>query len=273
VGQETGNPDSISLQPSQAVSRLLQDGASRAAAGDYADAARSYAEAAAMASEGEDPAGFGRAMAQMAALEESCGEIEEAFAHNRQASGTFLAIGDGAGLVQTYRVDGFLHLRAGDPAAAANAFAKATALALQLDSRLALTTLNQVVPVARHLIESDQLPALLPLGVALTEAVESAAGARQAGMAVSASEDPPDWAWQQEMADIAELVATVGGVLAPLGVMAEEEALTKAQRRVLAARSTHQAWLVDALTRRRWALAVLVRETLQNKLDFHEELD
>ena len=76
-----------------------------------------------------------------------------------------------------------------------------------------------------------------------------------------------------DMSDFSELVATVGGVFAPLGVMAEEPALTAAQRRNLAARATHQAWLVDALTKRRWALAALVKETLQTKLDFQEELD
>lgn len=90
------------------------------------------------------------------------------------------------------------------------------------------------------------MAALLPLGVALTQAVESVAAERGA--------------WPQEMADFSELAATSGGVL---GVMATEPE---------AARSTHQAWPVEALTRQRWALAILVKETL-TKLDFHEELD
>lgn len=71
------------------------------------------------------------------------------------------------------------------------------------------------------------------------------------------------------MADFSELAATISGVL---GVMATEPDRTAEQRRTLAARSTHQAWAMDALTRQRWALAILLKETL-TKLDFHEELD
>ena len=195
-------------------------------------------------------------MAQLAALEESCGDVDGAFAHNRLAQDTFLAIGDGAGLVQAFRVDAFLHLRTGSHTAAASSFARALGLALQLDSRMVLATLSQVIPAARHLVETDQISALLPLGAALRQAVESA---------------EPDQL--PDMSDFSELAATVGGVLAPLGVMAEEPTLTAAQRRKLAARATHQAWLVDALTQRRWALAAFVKETLQTKLDFQEELD
>lgn len=246
------------LQPSQAVSVGLQAGVACAATGDYIAAASRYADAAMLAAETGDRAGYGRALAQLAALEESCGEIEEAFSHNRLANETFLAIGDGAGLLQTFRLAGFLHLRTGEHLLAANAFAKALGLALQLDTRLVMTTLNQVIPAARYLVDAEQLAALLPLGVALTQAVESVAAERGA--------------WPQEMADFSELAATIGGVLAPLGVMATEPDLTAEQRRNLAARSTHQAWAVDALTRQRWALAILVKETL-TKLDFHEELD
>ena len=244
------------MQPSETVSQMLHEGVALAAANDLASASKRYEQAAGAACQMDDRPGYGRAMAQLAALEESCGDIESAFAHNRAAQETFLAIGDGAGLVQTLRVDGFLHLRAGAHTPAASSFAKALALALQLDARMALATLDQVIPAARHLVESDRIPALLPLGVALTQAAESAE-----------REQPP------ELRDFTELAATVGGVLAPLGVLAEEPALTWAKRRDLAARATHQAWLVDALTKRRWALAVLVKETLQTKLDFHEELD
>ena len=244
------------LQPSEVVSHMLHEGAALFAIGDALGAARRYTEATDAALDRGDRAGYGRGMAQLAALEESCGDVDRAFAHNRVAQETFLAIGDGAGLVQAFRVDAFLHLRADGHTSAASSFAKAFGLALQLDARMVLATLSQVIPAARHLIESDQVPALLPLGAAMQQAVES-----------SEPDQLPD------MSDFSELVATVGGVFAPLGVMAEEPALTAAQRRNLAARATHQAWLVDALTKRRWALAVLVQETLQTKLDFQEELD
>ena len=244
------------LQPSAAVSQLLLEGFELAAANDTAGAARRYTDAADAACEKDDRAGYARAMAQLAALQESCGDIDGAFAHNRTAQETFLAIGDGAGLVQSFRVDGFLHLRTDSHTQAASAFAKALGLALQLDARMVLATLNQIIPAARHLIESDQAAALLPLGVAMEKAAQSVA-----------PEQPPD------LQDFSELAATVGGALSPLGVMAEESTLNAAQKRKLAARATHQAWLVDALTERRWALAALVKETLQTKLDFHEELD
>lgn len=235
---------------------MLDEGAAFLKKGEFASAARQFAVAANEATACDDSAGYGRSMAQLAALEESRGQVEEAFVHNRLAQETFLAIGDGAGLVQTFRVDGFLHLRGSEHTAAAHCFAKALSLALQLDGKLVLTTLNQVVPVARYLVESDQVSALLPLGVALTQAVESAE-----------SEQMP------ELNDFAELTTTVAGVLAPLGVMADEPDLSAAKRRRLAARSTHQAWLVDALTKRRWDLATLVKETLQEKLSFQEKLD
>lgn len=247
------------LAPSPPVQERLEAGAATASAGDTAAAASIYAGAVSLATERGDRAGHARALAQLAALEESCGEIEPAQAHNRQAQEIFLAIGDGAGLVQSYRLDGFLHLRAGESSAAAGAFAKALALALQLDTRLVLTTLNQVIPAAKYLIERGELTALLALGAGLAQAEESVRAERGD--------------WPQEMADFAELTRTVAGVLMPLGVMAEEPGLAPEQRRKLAARSTHQAWLVDALTRRRWGLAQLVKETLQTQLDFHEELD
>lgn len=236
--------------------RLLEGGAACLKRGELDRAARSFACAAEYAAAEEDPAGYGRSLAQLAALEESRGEMEKAFDHNRSAQETFLSIGDGAGLVQSYRVDAFLHIRQGNYAAAAYSFARALSLSTQLDGRLVLSTLDQVVPVARHLVESGHLVALLPLGAALAKAVTS-----------SGSEQLP------ETREFAELAATVAGVLAPLGVMADESNLSEPQRRQLAARSTHQAWAVDALTKQRWGLAALVRETLQTKLNFHEELD
>lgn len=243
-----------SLQPTAVVTRKLHEGAALASQGDLSGAARCYREAAEVAD--GDRAGFGRANAQLAALEESCGQIEDAFMHNRLAQQAFLDIGDGPGLVQVFRVEAFLHLRAGEQTAAASSFARALCLALQLDSRLVLTTLDQVVPAARHLIGLPQVDGLLQLGAALTEAVESAKSGQLA-----------------DMGSFSELAATIAGVLAPLGVMASEPQLPAGKRRTLAARATHQAWLVDALTRRRWSLASMVKETLQNQLDFHEELD
>ncbi len=244
------------LQPELAVLQMLREGAALSSDGDLAAAAQRYAEAADAASEMQDPAGYGRAMAQLAALEESRDSIERAFNCNRRAQEVFLEIGDGAGLVQTFRVDGFLHLRTGDFTAAATSFGKAVALALQHDGGMALATLDQMVPVARHLVESDELPALLPLGASLKAAVESAESVQS-----------------PELRGFSELAATVGGTLAPLAVLAEEPELAAEQRRKLAARATHQAWMIDALTRKRWALAELVKETLQTKLNFHEDLD
>ena len=244
------------MQPSDAVSRMLDEGAAFLAKGESGSAARRLGEAASSAAAGDDYAGYGRAMAQLAALEESSGDVGNALVHNQLAQETFLAIGDGAGLVQTFRVDAFLHLRGSEYTTAAHSFAKALGLALQLDGRLVLTTLNQVVPAAKYLIESDKIWALLPLGVALAQAVESAE-----------AEQMP------ELRDFAELAETVAGVLTPLGIMADEPRLTATKRRQLAARSTHQAWLVDALTQRRWGLAALVKETLQTRMHFHEELD
>ena len=257
-GEEPGaaEPVSSELQPDAAVLALLREGAALAPAQDLPAAAQRFAGAADAAVEVDDRAGFARAMAQLAVLEESRGSIDRAFACNQKAQETFIAIGDAAGLVQAFRVDGFLHVRSGNITAAATSFAKAVSLALQRDAGMVLSTLDQVVPVARHLIDSDQLPALLPLGVALQKAVDSAGPGQL-----------PD------MDDFSEMAKTVGDLLAPLGVIAEEPSLTAAQRRKLAARATHQAWLIDALTRKRWALAELVRETLQTKLNFHEDLD
>ncbi len=235
---------------------MLEDGAVYLKRGDLDRAARELATAARRAAKSEDQAGYGRALAQLAALEESRGEVEAAFDHNRLAQDSLLSIGDGAGLVQSFRVDGFLHVRQREYTAAAHSFGKALSLAIQLDGRLVLTTLDQVMPAAKHLVEADQVAALLPLGAALAQAVESS-GPRQL----------------PESREFAELAETVAGILAPLGVMAEEQNLTDSKRRHLAARSTHQAWVVDALTKKRWGLAALVKDTLQTKLNFHEELD
>jgi len=245
-----------SLLPSDAVLRTLEDGAAFVERGEFDCAARLFARAAESAADGDDRAGYGRAQAQLAALEESRGEVDKAFGHNRLAQEAFLAIGDGEALVQSFRVDGFLHVRRNEHTAAAHSFAKALSLAIQLDGRLVLTTLDQVIPVAKYLVEADQSSALLPLGAALAQAVESL-GPEQ----------------NQEVREFAELAATVAGALAPLGVLASEPQLTDAKRRRLAASSTHQAWHVDALTKRRWQVAALVKETLQAKLSFHEELD
>ncbi len=244
------------LLPSDAVQRMLEDGAAFLKEGELDSAASRFARAAECAADAGDPAGYGRAQAQLAALEESRGQLDRAFGHNRLAQETFLAIGDGEALVQSFRVDGFLHIRRKEHTAAALGFAKALSLAIQLDGRLVLTTLDQVLPVAKYLVESDQLSALLPLGAALAQAVES-----------------PGPEPKREVREFAELAATVAGVLSPLGVLASEPHLSDPQRRRLAASSTHQAWHVDALTKRRWGLAALVKETLQAKLSFHEELD
>lgn len=235
---------------------MLDEGATLLAQGEESRAARTFAAAAREAANANDRAGYGRALAQLASLEESRGEVEAASDHNREAQEAFLEIGDGAGLVQTFRVDGFLNIRRGEHTAAAHCFAKALSLSLQLDERLVLSTLDQVVPAAKYLVESDQVGGLLPLGAALAQGVESAESGRL-----------------PELGDFAELAATVAGVFTPLGVMAEEPDLEPPGRRSLAARATHQAWLVDAMTKRRWGLAALVRETLHTKLSFHEELD
>ena len=235
---------------------MLEDGAGYLKRGDLDRAASELASAASCAAKDGDQAGFGRALAQLAALEESRGELEAAFGHNQSAQEIFLSIGDGVGLVQSFRVDGFLHVRQREYTAAAYSFGKALSLSAQLDGRLVLTTLDQVMPVVKHLVDADQVEALLPLGAALSQAVES-----------SGTEQLP------ETREFAELADTVAGVLAPLGVMAEEPNLSDLKRRRLAARSTHQAWVVDALTKQRWGLAALVKDTLQTKLNFHEELD
>lgn len=235
---------------------MLKDGSACQKRGELDLAARRYACAAKRAAERDDPAGHGRALAQLAALEESRGEVEEACGHNRLAQELFLSIGDGAGLVQSFRVDAFLHLRRREHTAAAHSFARALSLSMQLDDGLVLATLDQVVPAVRHLIDADELSALLPLGAALGAAAENPKPEQMPGLE-----------------EFVELAKTLAGVLAPLGVMAAEPGLSDLKRRRLAARSTHQAWLVDALTRRRWGLAALVKVTLRTKLRFHEELD
>jgi hypothetical protein len=227
--------------------------------GETFQAAQLYAAAATAAQALGDRPGQARALAQLAALEASCGKVADALLHNNQAAEQFLSIGDGAGLVQSSRLNGFLQLQQDQIGAAATEFARALSLSLQLDTRLVMTTLNQILPVVRHLIDSDRLPALLSLGAALVQAVDSA----EQGWGV----------WPEEMADVAELTRTIAGIFPPLAIMAEEVDLPAEKRRSLAARAIHQAWMVDALTRRRWNLADLVKETLQAKLDFHEKLD
>lgn len=259
-GVPAGGLTQVGLLPTAGVADILAEGAALLAQGEEGSAAQRIAAAVKEAEATNDRAGLGRALAQLAALEESRGENEAASQHNRRAQDAFLEIGDGAGLVQTFRVDGFLHIRNGAYTAAAHCFAKALSLSLQLDERLVLSTLDQVVPTANFLVESDQVSALLPLGAALTSAVEIA-------------EESAEENKQPALSDFAQLAATVAGVLTPLGVMADEPNLDPPARRRLAARSTHQAWHVDAMTKRRWGLAAMVKETLHTKLSFHEELD
>lgn len=246
----------LSLKPSDAVLRMLEDGSACQKRGELESAARSFIGAAKYAVESRDPAGQGRALAQLAVLEEARGEVEEAFGHNRAAQEVFLSIGDGAALVQSFRVDAFLHIRRREYTAAAHSFAKALSLSIQLDGGLVMTTLDQMVPAVRHMVDTDQVSALLPLGAAISQALES-----------TGTKQMPD------LEEFSELAQTLAGVLAPLGLMASEPDLSDSNRRQLAARSTHQAWLIDALTRQRWGLAALVKMTLQTRLSFHEELD
>jgi len=81
------------LLPSDAVLRTLEDGAAFLERGEFDCAARLFARAAESAADGDDRAGYGRAQAQLAALEESRGEVDKAFGHNRLAQEAFLAIG------------------------------------------------------------------------------------------------------------------------------------------------------------------------------------
>ncbi len=249
----------VDLQPDDRVQRLLNDGWELQQAGQP-DAARPlFLQAIELADSLSDQPGRARGFAQLASLEEHAGNIAAAQQNNTKAIEIFLAIGDGAGLVQAWRTEGFILLRRGLVDRAVAAFSRSLALALQLDTRLVATTLNQLVPVAHFFILNDRLPDLLPLGAAIHQAVEQ--------VAQSAGGLPED------MADFAEVARTVGGVFIPLAIMATEADLSPEQRRKLAARSVHQAWMVDALTRRRWGLADLVKSTLQTKLDFHETLD
>jgi hypothetical protein len=247
------------LRPGEDVLLRLVEGRQRQQCGDHAGAAQRYSDALEMARSLQDQPGAARALAQLAALEESTGNVDAARNHNEQAATLFLAIGDGAGLVQSYRLEAFLYLRQDQIHAAATAFARALALALQLDTRLVMTTLNQILPAARYLIESGRVADLLPLGAALLQAVDTVE--QQRGE------------WPEEMADVAEIARTIAALFPPLAVMAAEADLSPAQRRSLAARATHQAWMVDALTRRRWNLADLVGETLKSRLEFYEKLD
>jgi tetratricopeptide (TPR) repeat protein len=247
------------LLPGEAVLASLVEGRELQQQGEYERAGEIYANTVDLARRTGDGAGEARALAQLAALQESHGDVAEAVQNNQQAIQCFLAIGDGAGLVQSYRLDAFLALRQAETERAAVAFARALALALQLDTRLVLTTLHQFLPAARYLIEEGQLAALLPLGVALAQAVDRVEAERGS--------------WPEEMAPVAEIARTAGQIFPPLALMATELDLTPEKRRALAARATHQAWMVDALTRRRWSLADLVDETLKTKLNFHEKLD
>lgn len=249
----------LDLRPGEAVLARLMEGRERQQGGDHAGAAKIYTNALEMARSRGDRSGAARALAQLAALEEANGNVAAARIHNEQAAALFLAIGDGAGLVQSYRLEAFLYLRQDQIHAAATAFARSLALALQLDTGLVMTTLNQIVPTARYLIGAGRVADLLPLGAALMQAVENVEQTRGE--------------WPEEIADVAEIVRTAAAVFPPLAVMATEADLSPEQRRSLAARATHQAWMVDAFTRRRWNLADLVDETLKARLDFHERLD
>lgn len=247
------------LQPDDRVLQLLNDGWTLQQA-EKPDAARSrFLQAIELAESVNDQAGRARGFAQLASLEEHTGNVTAAQQVNSKAIDIFLAIGDGAGLVQAWRTEGFILLRQGAVENAVAAFSRSLALALQLDPRLVATTLNQLVPVAHFFTLNDRLPDLLPLGAAILQAVEQ--------VAQSPGGLPED------MTDFAELARTVGGVFVPLAIMATETGLSPEQRRKLAARSVHQAWMVDALTRKQWGLADLVKSTLQTKLDFHETLD
>jgi tetratricopeptide (TPR) repeat protein len=159
------------LQPSPAVFALLEEGLNLQRAGAGEQAGRCYQAALEAAIEHGDGPGQARALGQLAVLAEAGGAIPLAQEHNLRAIELFLALGDGAGLVQSYRLNGFIHLRLGQLEQAATEFARAMALALQLDIPLVAATLNQIVPVARYLVEHSQTAGLLPLGAALNQAV------------------------------------------------------------------------------------------------------
>jgi tetratricopeptide (TPR) repeat protein len=247
------------LLPGEAVTASLREGRVLQQQGVHDQAAEIYTRTVDLARQSGDSAGEARSLAQLAALQEANGQLVEGLQNNRLASSLFLEIGDGAGLVQSYRLDGFLALRQGRIEDASIAFARALALALQLDTRLVLMTIHQFLPAARFLIEAGELAALLPLGAALSQAVDGVEEQRGS--------------WPDEMAAVAEIARTAAQIFPPLALMATEPDLTPEKRRALAARATHQAWMVDALTRRRWNLADLVDETLKTKLDYHEKLD
>ncbi len=247
------------LRPTPAVQTLLQE-AWQALETGQTEQARALLQAARDQAQAlSDRPGQARALAQWASLEEQADRVETAHALNQEAIALFLDLGDAAGLIQSYRLEGFIHLRRGEVIPGVTALARALALALQLDPAPVFVTLQQMVAVAGYLVEQDRVADLLPLAAAIQQAVVQVETVHADAVT--------------DAADVAEMVRTVAGVFAPLGIMAQEPDLSPEQRRALAARSVHQAWLVDALTRRRWNLADMVKATLAGRLDFHEPLD
>ncbi len=247
-----------SLRPTPRVQAWLAQAWEALERGDPAQAQGLLEEAVEQARGVHDRAGLARALAQLASLEEGEGRLEAAEAHNRAAAALFLELDDGAGLIQTCRVEAFIHLRRGELIPGVTALARALALALQMDPAPVFITLQQVVRVAGHLVHQGHVEDLLPLAAAIQEAVARVEAENEGDLG--------------PLADVAELARTVAGTLASLGVMAQEPDLSPDRRRALAARATHQAWMVDAWTRGRWGLAGLVEEALQAHLDFHEPL-
>ncbi|GEM_PF-1669737 len=246
------------LRPAPELQARLAQAWAALERGDRIQAQELLQEAVAQAERIHDRAGLARALAQLASLEEGQGQLEAAEAHNRAAAALFLELDDGIGLVQTCRVEGFIHLRRGELIPGVTALARALALALQMAPGPVFITLQQLVRVAGHLVHRGRVGDLLPLAAAIQQAVAAVE---------TGDEDPP-----RAMADVAELTRTVAGALAALGVMAQEPNLAPDRRRALAARATHQAWVVDAWTRGRWQLVALVETALQTYLDFHEPL-
>ncbi len=246
------------LRPTPEIQARLAQAWAALDRGDRDRAQALLQEAVAEARRAQDRAGLARALAQLASLEEGRGHLEVAEAHNRTAAALFLELDDGAGLIQTCRVEGFIHLRRGELIPGVTALARALALALQMVPGPVFITLQQIIRVAGHLVHQGRVGDLLPLAAAIQQAV--------------ASVEAGDEGHPHAMADVAELTRTVADALASLGVMAQEPDLAPDRRRSLAARATHQAWMVDAWTRGQWQLVALVETTLQAHLDFHEPL-
>lgn len=247
------------LAPNEEVSALLQAGFIAQREQRFSEASSLYQQALETARYNQDSPGEARAIAQRASMAETRGETESALRDAQDAAQLFLELGDGNGLVQTYRLEALIHLRLDDVVASAAGFARALGLALQLDSALVFTTLNQLFPAVRQLVETGRIADLLPIGAGIRAALEQVQDERGA--------------WPEAIADVVEIVEAVAGILASLALMASEPEMDSERRRKLAARATHQAWMIDALTRRRWGLADLVKDTLTGSLDFHEELD